>query len=87
VFKGWYTQPVGGERVTDTMIVSEDTTLYAQWADIQVLQENWNNASERWYFYTDGLYTIGCMEMDGVLYYFSTVDDLSGNWTVWASTD
>lgn len=87
VFKGWYTQPVGGERVTDTMIVSEDTTLYAQWADIQVLQENWNNASERWYFYTDGLYTIGCMEMDGVLYYFSTVDALSGNWTVWASTD
>ncbi len=87
VFKGWYTQPEGGERVTEAYSVSKDTTLYAQWADMQALQENWNNASERWYFYTDGLYTIGCMEMDGVLYYFSTVDALSGNWTVWAASD
>ncbi len=85
VFKGWYTQPEGGERVTEAMSVSEDTTLYAQWADIQVFQENWNNASERWYFYTDGLYTIGCMEMDGVLYYFSTVDALSGDWSIYTS--
>ncbi len=85
VFKGWYTRPVGGERVTEAQLVSEDTTLYAQWADIQTLQDNWNNASERWYFYTDGLYTIGCMEMDGVLYYFSTMDALSGNWNIYTA--
>ena len=87
VFKGWYTQPEGGQLVTEDHIVAHNTTLYAQWTDMQVLQENWNNATERWYFYTDGLYTIGCMEMDGVLYYFSTMDTLSGNWTIWAAPE
>ena len=85
VFKGWYTMPEGGERVTEAQLVSENTTLYAQWADVQTLQDNWNNASERWYFYTDGLYTIGGMEMDGVLYYFSTMDALSGNWNIYTA--
>jgi len=32
IFEGWYTQPVGGERIqSSTMIVTETMTLYAHW--------------------------------------------------------
>lgn len=30
-FKGWYTAESGGTRVDDATVITEDTTLYAQW--------------------------------------------------------
>ena len=30
-FEGWYTEPVGGSRVTTATVFTGDTTIYAQW--------------------------------------------------------
>ena len=30
-FNGWYTEPVGGSRITTATVFTGDTTLYAQW--------------------------------------------------------
>ena len=30
-FDGWYTEPVGGSRVTTATVFTGDTTIYAQW--------------------------------------------------------
>ena len=30
-FYGWYTEPVGGSRVTTATVFTGDTTIYAQW--------------------------------------------------------
>ena len=30
-FNGWYTEPVGGSRVTTATVFTGDTTIYAQW--------------------------------------------------------
>lgn len=32
-FQGWYTQPDGGQEVTDGYLFQEDATVYAQWAE------------------------------------------------------
>lgn len=87
VFKGWFTEEIGGQRVTADYVPEGDVTLYAQWIDVNELQQNWINAEQCWYFYSDGLYSIGCMEVDGTLYYFSSVDTLGQNWTIWAATE
>lgn len=87
VFKGWFTEKEGGQRVTADDVPEEDVTLYAQWSDVKELQENWINAGQCWYFYSDGSYSIGCMEVDGTLYYFSSADTLGQNWTIWAATE
>ena len=34
-FLGWYTDPVAGERVTSSTIITQDTTLYAHWRFIE----------------------------------------------------
>ena len=31
-FLGWYTEPVGGTKVTTSTVFTEDTTLYAHWS-------------------------------------------------------
>ena len=30
-FDGWYTEPVGGSRITTATVFTGDTTIYAQW--------------------------------------------------------
>lgn len=30
-FNGWYTEPVGGSRITTATVFTGDTTIYAQW--------------------------------------------------------
>ena len=30
-FDGWYTEPVGGSRITNATVFTGDTTIYAQW--------------------------------------------------------
>lgn len=81
VFLGWYTED--GERLKEEYVPQEDMTLSAQWITEQELYENWQNLGECIYFYSDGLTTTGCIEMEGVLYYFSSVDAVGQNWTVW----
>jgi len=35
------------------------------------------------YFHCDGLTTTGCVEIDGALYYFTSVDAAGQSWTLW----
>ena len=81
VFLGWYTE--GGERLTESVVPQEDMSLSAQWISEEELYENWQELGQCLYFYSDGLTTTGCIEMDGTLYYFSSMDAAGQNWTVW----
>lgn len=87
VFLGWYTDPEGGERVTDSYIPDDNTTLYARWSSIEQIHASWQDAGECWYFYSDGVSTIGCIEIDGVLYYFSTMDPMNPDEMMWTAAD
>lgn len=87
VFLGWYTDPDGGERVTDNFIPDDSTTLYARWSSIEQIHASWQDAGECWYFYSDGVSTIGCIEIEGVLYYFSTMDPMDPNGMMWTAAD
>ena len=87
VFLGWYTDPDGGERVTDNYIPDDSTTLYARWSSVEQIHASWQDAGECWYFYSDGISTIGCIEIDGVLYYFSTMDPMNPDDMMWTAAD
>ena len=83
VFLGWYTEQEGGDRVSDDYIPADSMTLYAHWASIEQLNAQWQEEGECWYFYSDGLTTIGCIELDGTLYYFSSVDAANQGQMIW----
>ena len=56
IFMGWYTEPEGGTKITaaNTVLLHEDTTLYAQWADAEEAGlENFFRSL----VYSDGLFT------------------------------
>lgn len=81
VFLGWYTED--GQRADLTLAPESDMTLTAKWIDEQELYENWQALGQCLYFYSDGLTTTGCFEMDGTLYHFSSVDAAGQSWTIW----
>lgn len=81
VFLGWYTDE--GERLREDFVPQEDMTLSACWVSEEELYASWQELGECLYYYSDGLTTTGCVEMDGTLYYFSSVDAAGQNWTVW----
>lgn len=83
VFLGWYTELEGGERVTEEYIPADSTTLYARWCSVEQIQSSWQSGGECWYFYSDGLSTIGCIEIDGTLFYFSSTDPLGQTGLLW----
>ena len=85
VFMGWYTQAEGGERVTADLVLEGSTTCYAHWISPEELRTDWLNNGNCWYFYSDGVSALGCIEVDGTLYYFSFVDPLSQNWMMWTA--
>ncbi len=85
VFLGWFTDSVGGERVTEEFVPDDSTTLYAQWSSIEELQNYWQEYGDSWYFYSDGMTTMGCVEIGGTLYYFSSVDPVGQSWTMWTA--
>ena len=41
-FIGWYTDPEGGEKVSDSSKVSGNTVLYAHWQKIETEQQGGN---------------------------------------------
>lgn len=86
VFLGWFTQITGGQRVSTDFIPNGDVTLYAQWISVQELQESWKDSGKCWALYSDGLTTMGCIQIDGMLYHFSSVDSLGQTWTLWTAS-
>lgn len=85
VFLGWYTQGDSDEAVTEAWLPDGDTTLCARWMDEQTLYDSWQQQGDCLYFYSDGITTMGCFEMDGMLYHFSSMDALGQSWTIWTA--
>lgn len=83
VFLGWYTAAEDGEQVSGGYVPDSSGTLYARWISYQDLRTLWESSGQYRYFYSDGLSTMGCVEMDGTLYYFSSVDALGQSWNIW----
>ena len=81
VFLGWYTDE--GVRLDSGFVPGQDMTLTAKWVDRVELYESWQQLGQCRYFYTDGVTTTGCIEMDGVAYHFSSVDAMGQTWTAW----
>ncbi len=85
IFLGWFTQAEGGQRVDETSLTKEDITLYAHWISHEDLFAKWQAQGSCWYFYSDGLSTVGCIELEGLVYYFSAVDSLGQSWLLWTA--
>lgn len=86
VFLGWFTQPEGGEQVTADFVPQEDTTVYAHWSSAQSLQEAMTEGGQCWYFYADGVSTMGCVQLDGTVYYFAEPDAAGQSTMAWNTT-
>ena len=87
VFLGWYTEMEGGDRVRDDYVPADSMTLYAHWVSIEQMDVQWQENGQCWYLYSDGLTTIGCIELDGILYYFSSVDPANQGEKLWTAMD
>lgn len=85
VFLGWSTRPEGGERITKEFVPEENIILYAQWSSMQVLQDALSSAGQCWYFYADGISSIGCAQLDGTMYYFANPDAAGHGGLVWST--
>ena len=78
-FQGWFTGD--GVPVTADFVPEGDVTLYAGWYSLSDLNSDWNSsASQNRFVSTVGLSTLGCAEVNGTLYYFSSFGQ---GWVVW----
>ena len=85
VFLGWYTEAEGGERITAETVPTAAATYYAHWISLDELRAGWLDNGSCWYLYSDGVTSMGCIEVDGTLYYFSFVDPMGQNWMMWTT--
>lgn len=85
VFLGWYTEAEGGVRITADHIPDGKMTCYAHWISLDELQTQWLSNGSCWYLYADGVSTMGCIEVEDTLYYFSLVDPLGQNFMMWTA--
>lgn len=86
VFLGWFTEAEGGQRVDLDFVPQENMTVYAHWVSQEQLQNEWLAGGNCWYLYSDGVSTMICMELEGVLYYFSAMEPMCQSWMVWTDT-
>lgn len=85
VFLGWFTEAEGGERVTADYVPTGDTTCYAHWISEEELRQSWMEDGSCWYLYSDGISTMVCIELEGTLYYFSSMEPWCQGWLGWAT--
>lgn len=85
VFLGWYTAAEGGQPVKEGYTPEKTVTLYARWISYETLRAQWQISGQYRFFYSDGVSSMGCVEVDGILYYFSSVDALGQSWNVWTA--
>lgn len=83
VFLGWFTE--AGVRVDGSMTVEEDLSLYAHWISEETLYSAWYDHGQCLYYYCDGLTTMGCIQVDGMLFYFSTMDMPGQDHILWTA--
>lgn len=85
VFLGWYTEAEDGQRISADTIPEGSTTYYAHWVSLEELRTGWLDNGSCWYLYSDGVSTMGCIEVEGTLYSFSLVDPLGQSWMMWSA--
>ena len=83
VFLGWFTEAEGGQRITADHVPEGDMTCYARWITQEELRSRWMEGGNCWYLYSDGISTLVCMEVEGNLYYFSSMEPLCQSWMMW----
>lgn len=85
VFLGWFTEAEGGERITADYVPTGDTTCYAHWISEEELRQSFMENGSSWYLYSDGISTMVCIELEGTLYYFSSLEPWCQNWMGWTA--
>ena len=85
-FLGWFTEATGGQKVTDDYVPEGNMTLYARWISHEQLREEWLAGGNCWYLYSDGVSTMICIELEGTLCYFSSMEPMCQNWMVWTDS-
>lgn len=83
VFLGWFTEAEGGQRITADHIPEGNMTCYAHWVSQEQLRGEWMAGGNCWYLYSDGISTMICIELEGALYYFSSLEPMCQSWMVW----
>ena len=87
-FDGWFTQQIGGTKVTSTSIVPSQSTqtLYAQWSPVVVPTEEWSFGTwnDPWGWYTTLVSTNGwilevTVDPDGSIWIERTIQGASGD--------
>ena len=86
VFLGWFTEAEGGERITAGFVPEGNMTCYAHWVSYEQLRTEWIENGNCWYLYADGISTMVCIEIEGNVYYFSSLEPMCQNWMVWTDT-
>lgn len=85
VFLGWYTKAEGGDRVDEAFVPTADMKLYAHWISEEELFASWQERGECLFYHSDGLTTMGSFILDGIVYYFSSVDSVGQSWIMWTA--
>lgn len=71
VFLGWYTAQ--GQRVDAQLVPQQDLRLHARWVSEQRLSQCLQEQTGC-YLYSDGVTSVGTVELDGDRFYFSYID-------------
>jgi hypothetical protein len=85
IFRGWFTQPYGGEQISEDFVPTENMIVYPQWSSTQALRDSLSSAEGCWYVYVDGLTTMGCAQLGGTMYYFTNPDTLGHGGLIWTT--
>ena len=85
-FLGWFSEETGGQKITEDYIPEGNMTIYAHWISHEQLREEWLAGGNCWYLYSDGISTMICIELEGTLCYFSSLEPMCQNWMVWTDS-
>lgn len=85
VFLGWFAEAEGGERITADYVPTGNMTCYAHWLSEEELRQSWMENGSSWYLYSDGISTMVCIELEGTLYYFSSLEPWCQNFMGWTA--
>jgi hypothetical protein len=71
--------------VDATYVPAGDMKIYAHWISEEELLSAWQERGECQFYHSDGRTTMGSFVLDGVLYYFSSVDSVGQSWMMWTA--
>lgn len=69
VFKGWTLDPEGTQPVISNLVITSNTTLYAQWETGRNSLDGWQAVDGEWVYYDGGEIMEGWIALGGVIIY------------------